>query len=106
MYVLRSDFEQIRFQEKRRSFHTRLQLFPSIDASLGSLSNDEGDGNKSVTKATGLDWQNNNCARATRVFVPFFSLPSLHDYDVKLPISRFLEEGNTGQRLSISFREH
>ena len=54
VYVLRSDFEQIRFQEKRRSFHTLLQLFRSIDASLGSLSNDHGDVNKNVTKATGL----------------------------------------------------
>ena len=72
MYVLRSDFaEQIRFQEKRRSFHTLLQLFRSIDASLGSLGNDEGDVNKNVTKATGLDWQNNNFARATRFFVHF-----------------------------------
>ena len=106
VYVLRSDFEQIRFQEKRRSFHTRLQLFPSIDASLGSLSNDEGDGNKNVTKAIGLDQQNNNCARATRVFVPFFSLPSLHDYDVKLPISRFLRDVNTEQQLSIYFPEY
>ena len=106
VYVLRSDFEQIRFQEKRRSFHTRLQLFRSIDASLGSLSNDEGDGNKNVTKATGLDWQNNNCARATRVFVPFFSFPSLHDYDVKLPISRFLRDVNTEQQLSIYFPEY
>ena len=106
VYVLRSDFEQIRFQEKRRSFHTRLQLFRSIDASLGSLSNDEGYVNKNVTKATGLDWQNNNCARATRVFVPFFSLSSLHDYDVKLPISRFLRDVNTEQQLSIYFPEY
>ena len=44
--------------------------------------------------------------RGARFFVHVFSLPSLHYYDVKLPISRFLEEGNTGQRLSISFREH
>ena len=107
VYVLRSDFaEQIRFQEKRRSFHTLLQLFRSIDASLGSLSNDEGAVNKNVTKATGLDWQNNNCARATHVFVPFFSLPSLHDYDVKLPISRFLRDVNTEQQLSIYFPEY
>ena len=71
-----------------------------------SLSNDDGDVNKNVTKATGLDWQNNNFALATRVFVPFFSLPSLHDYDVKLPISRFLRDVNTGQQLSIYFPEH
>ena len=91
VYVLRSDFEQIRFQEKKRSFHTLLQLFPSIDASLGSLSNDEGAVNKNVTKATGLDWQNNNFARASRFFVHFFSLPSLHDYEVKLPNFTFFE---------------
>ena len=91
VYVLRSEFEQIRFQEKRRSFHTRLQLFPSIDASLGSLSNDDGDVNKNVTKAIGLDWQNNNFTRASRFFVHFFILPSLHDYDVKLPNFTFFE---------------
>ena len=89
-----------------RSFHTLLQLFRSIDALLGSLSNDDGDVNKNVTKATGLDWQNNKFPRATRFFVPVFSLPSLHDYDVKLPISRFLKDVNAGQRLSISFAEH
>ena len=94
------------FNKKGRNFHTRLQLFRSIDVSLGSLSNDHGDVNKNVTKATGLDWQNNNFALATRVFVPFFSLPSLHDYDVKLPISRFLRDVNTGQQLSIYFPEH
>ena len=107
VYVLRSDFaEQIRFQEKRRSFHTRLQLFPSTDASLGSLSNDDGDVNKNVTKAIGLDWQNNNFTRAARFFVHFFSLPSLHDHDVKLPISRFLKDVNSSQRLSISSPEY
>ena len=94
------------FKKKRRSFHTRLQLFPSIDASLGSLSNDDGDINKNVTKAIGLDWQNNNFTRASRFFVHFFSLLSLHDYDVKLPISRFLRDVNTGQQLSIYFPEH
>ena len=94
------------FKKQKRSFHTLLQLFRSIDASLGSLSNDEGAVNKNVTKATGLDWQNNNFARATRVFVSFFSLPSLHDYDVKLPISRFLRDVNTEQQLSIYFPEY
>ena len=94
------------FSRKKRSFRTLLQLFRSIDASLGSLSNDEGAVNKNVTKATGLDWQNNNFERATRVFVPFFSLPSLHDYDVKLPISRFLRDVNTEQQLSIYFPEY
>ena len=47
---------------------------------LGRLSNDDGDVNENGKKAIGLDQQNNNCARASR-----FSLPSLHDYDVKMP---------------------
>jgi len=35
-------------------------------ASPGTLSNEDGE------KAIGLDWQNNNFARASRVFVHFF----------------------------------
>ena len=34
-----------------------------------SLSNDDGDGNKNGKKAVGLDWRNNNFARASRFFV-------------------------------------
>ena len=34
--------------------------------SLGSLSIDDGDGNEDGRKAIGLDWQNNNFARASR----------------------------------------
>ena len=37
--------------------------------SLGSLSNDDGDVNENANKAIGLDWQNNNFARASRFFV-------------------------------------
>ena len=40
----------------------------------GSLSNDDGDGNENGKKAIGSDWQNNHT-----------SLPSLHDYNVKVP---------------------
>ena len=36
-----------------------------------SLRNDDGDGNESGKKAKGLDWQNNNFARASRFFVHF-----------------------------------
>ena len=36
----------------------------SIVATLGSLSNDDGDGNENGKKAKGLDKQNNNFARA------------------------------------------
>ena len=43
----------------------------SIVATLGSLSNDDGDGNENGKKAIGLDKQNNNFARASRFFVHF-----------------------------------
>ena len=35
----------------------------------------------------------------------YISLPSLHDYDVELPISRFMEDVNTRLRFSFSFCE-
>ena len=41
---------------------------------LRSLSNDDGDGNANSKKAIGLDWQNNNFARASRYFVHFFAV--------------------------------
>ena len=39
---------------------------------IRSLSNDDGDGNENEKKAIGLDWQNNNFARASLFFVHFF----------------------------------
>ena len=56
------------------------QNFPRARRPLGSLSNDDGDGKENGIKAIGLDWQNNNFARASRFF-----LPLLHDYNVKVP---------------------
>ena len=49
---------------------------------IGSLSNDDGDGNENGKKAMGLA-----CA------TPFLciSLPSLHDYDVEVPSFTFFE---------------
>ena len=42
--------------------------------SLGGLSNDEGDVNKNGKKAIGLDWQNNNSACASLLFLHFFAV--------------------------------
>ena len=39
---------------------------------LGSLGNDDGDVKENGKKAIGSDWQNNNFARASRLFVHFF----------------------------------
>ena len=43
---------------------------------LGSLSNDDGDGddNENGEKAIGLDWQNNNFGRVRRFIVHFFAV--------------------------------
>ena len=41
---------------------------------MGSSSYNDGDGNESGKKAIGLDWPNNNFARASRFFVHFFAV--------------------------------
>ena len=46
---------------------------------LGSLSNDDG------KKAIGLDWQNNNLIYTCITLFLYISLPSLHDYNMKVP---------------------
>ena len=52
------------------------------------LKTDDGNGKRNEN-VIDLDWQNNNFARV-RLFFWYISLPSLHDYDVKVPIiSRF-----------------
>ena len=65
-------------------------------------------------KSIRFNTQNNNSAAArvvSTLYSPFHSglafVPSLHDYDVKpqCPISRFLEDVNSRQRLSFLFPE-
>ena len=41
---------------------------------IGNLYNDDGDDNENGKKAIGLDWQNNDFARASRFFVHFFAV--------------------------------
>ena len=43
-----------------------------LDLSLGSLINDDGNGDENDNKAIGVDWQNNYFARATLFIVHFF----------------------------------
>ena len=53
------------------------------------LKTDDGNGKRNENVIS-LDWQNNNFARVRIFFFWYISLPSLHDYDVKVPIiSRF-----------------
>ena len=61
---------------------------------LGSLRNNDGDGNENGEKPVGLDWQNNNSARASRSFVHFFA--------VFARFARFVEDRNTKQQFSFS----
>ena len=64
---------------------------------IGHLSNDDVDVNENGKKAIGLDWQNNNFARASRFFVHFFA--------VSARLRRETEDVKTRQRLSVSFPE-
>ena len=50
--------------------------------SLGSLSNDDGDGNQDVKKAIGL-LRKTTTLHVHHAFL-YISSPSLHDYDVKI----------------------
>ena len=79
-----------------------------IEGLIGTLRSDDGDGNENVKKAIGLDWQNNNFAGATHntqhTFFLYIPLPSLHDYDVKMPNVTFYEgRKQASTKFSFSF---
>ena len=76
------------------------RLHSSTEASLKSLSNEDGDGNENGKKAIGLDWQNNNFARAPRFL--YISWPLLHDYDVKMSNFTFCR-GHEHKRTTFFF---
>ena len=61
----------------------------SAEASLGSCRNDDGDGNgnEDVKKAIGL-LRKTTTLHVHHAFL-YISLPSLHDYDVKMPNCKF-----------------
>ena len=54
---------------------------------LGSFSNDDGDGNEDVKKVIGL-LRKTTTLHVHHAFL-YISLPSLHDYDVKMPNCKF-----------------
>ena len=51
---------------------------------IGILRSDEGDGNENATKAIGLIQSKTTILHVHHAFL-YISLPSLHDYDVKMP---------------------
>ena len=79
-------------------FHKfQLSSFPGL---LGNLSNDDGDGSETGKRATELDKQNNNFARAFHASL-YTSLPSVHDYDVEMP--NFTFSGELENKATTSF---
>ena len=69
---------------------------------LGSFSNQKGDGNENVKKATGLEKRNNNFARTCITLLLYISEPTT---TCRCLISRFVENVTTRQRLPLSFHE-
>ena len=47
---------------------------------IRNSSNDDGDGIENGKKSIGLDWQNNNFARASRFFVHFFTFSAMPNF--------------------------
>ena len=60
--------------EPSTGLHRECESTAVLQLTIGSFSNDDGDGNKDVKKAIGLITQNNNFARASRFFVHFFTV--------------------------------
>ena len=58
-----------------------------LEVVLGSFSNDDGDGIEDVKKAIGL-LRKTTSLHVHHAFL-YISLPSLHDYDVKMPNCKF-----------------
>ena len=78
-------FRSLRIQSL---FITSLNLFREVSAeTFGSFSNDDGDGKQDVRKAIGL-LRKTTTLHVHHAFL-YISLPSLHDYDVKMPNSKF-----------------
>ena len=77
------------------------ELF-KFEANIIGRSNDDGDGNENGKKAIGLDWQNNNFARASRFFCTFLSR-CCTTTTWKCLISRFVEDVNEDNKFLFLF---
>ena len=74
--------------------------FPLVSQTIGSFSNDDRDVNKNGKKAIGL-LSKTTTLHMHHVFL-YISLQSLHDYDVKMPNSRFVEDVNKRSWIFLS----
>ena len=70
---------------------------------LGTLRSDDGDGNGNTTKAIGLIGKT-TILHVHHTFL-YISLPSLHDYDVKMPNFTLTEEVHKRRRNFLSLSE-
>ena len=74
---------QVWFTDNDRE-NTQIEIRYENEKILGSLCNDDGDGNENGKKATGLDMTSKTTLHVHHAFL-YNSLPSLHDYNVKRP---------------------
>ena len=58
----------------RQLYQNRKNRSDLVNASL--INNEDGDGKENGRKTIGLDWQNNNFERDSRIFVHFFAVVS------------------------------
>ena len=72
---------------------------------MGSLSNDDGDGNDNGKKAIGLVWQKKQLRTYITLFCTVISLPSLHEYDVKITNFMFCRGRRDKTKNFFSFPE-
>ena len=87
LYIYIYIYISVACEYSRFSF-TSLNLFREVSAeTLESFSNDDGDGNQEVKKLIGL-LRKTTTLHVHHAFL-YISLPSLHDYDVKMPNSKF-----------------
>ena len=86
------------YETKKRCSSCRLGI------SIGNLSNDDDDGNKNGKKQQVLRLSKQQLCTCITLFRSFqyISLPSVHDYDVKVPNFTF---GVNARRLPFSFSE-
>ena len=68
---------------------------------LRTLRSDDGDGNGNATKAIGLI-SKTTILHVHHAFL-YISLPSLHDYDVKMPIFTFYSDSTQATKFPLSF---
>ena len=69
--------------EVTKSLHTEYATYKLYIRTIGSLRSDDGDGKGNATKAIGLI-SKTTILHVHHAFL-YISLPSLHDYDVKMP---------------------